>query len=134
MLASALLQIADCLHERFGLDALWLFGSEARGTATSESDLDVAALFRRRPLRAELLEARLDLADLLARDVDLVDLDNASPILVMQVLSNGRLLVENDPVHRRRLVEAAPGRYEDLKIVRREAARSLLERVPGGRS
>lgn len=121
------------LDEQFGLDVLWLFGSEARGTATTDSDVDLAALFRCVPSPSELLEARAELGTLLGRAVDLVDLDRASPILVMQVLRHGTLLLDRNPNRRVRLVAAAPGRYEDLRLVRREGERLLLERVRGGR-
>jgi predicted nucleotidyltransferase len=126
-------RISECLGARFGLDALWLFGSLATGMARSSSDVDLAALFRRRPSVSELLEARGEIGTLLARDVDLVDLERASPILAMQVLRQGRLLVDVNPARRQRFVAHAPGRYEDLKIVRREAERSLLARVRHGR-
>jgi uncharacterized protein len=122
------------LDDRFGLDALWLFGSAASGSARSGSDIDLAALFRRPPSAVELLEARQELGSLLSRDVDLVDLDRAPPILVMQVLRHGRLLLDRQPARRMRVAASAPGRYEDLKIVRREAERSLLKRVSSGRS
>jgi predicted nucleotidyltransferase len=127
-------RIAERLDARFGLDALWLFGSEARGTAGVRSDLDLAALFRRKPSRIELLEAREELADSAGRDVDLLDLEQVSPILAIQVLRHGELLVDANPARRQRFVAAAPGRYEDLRIVRREAERALLERVRGGRA
>jgi predicted nucleotidyltransferase len=134
MLDSAILDRAILwLDERFGLDALWLFGSEVRGAATTDSDLDLAALFRCAPAPSELLEARAELGTLLGRTVDLVDLDWASPILVMQVLRHGRLLLDQNPSRRVRLVAAAPGKYEDLRLVRREGERLLLERVRGGR-
>jgi hypothetical protein len=44
------------------------------------------------------------------------------------------LLLERNPARRLRLVAAAPGNYEDLKILRREGERRLLERVRRGRS
>ncbi|MBI2467952.1 MAG: nucleotidyltransferase domain-containing protein [Candidatus Rokubacteria bacterium] len=130
---SQLQRVAERLDARFGLDALWVFGSEARGTVRRRSDVDLAALFRRPPSALDLLHAREELADLLGRDVDLLDLEQASPILAMQVLRHGKLLVDANPVRRQQFVAAAPGRYEDLKIVRREAERALLERVRGGR-
>jgi uncharacterized protein len=134
-LITALVRRASAwLDDRFGLDSLWLFGSAATGMATTDSDIDLAALFRRRPSAIELLEAKEQLGSLLSRDVDLVDLDRAPPVLVMQVLRHGRLLLDRQPARRMRVAASAPGRYEDLKIVRREAERSLLKRVSSGRS
>ena len=130
----ALQQATAWLDERFGLDTLWLFGSAATGTATENSDVDLAALFRRHPSAVELLEAREELSSLLGREVDLVNLEQVSPVLTMQVLRNGRLLLDHDPPRRIRLVAAAPGRYEDLSLVRRAGERALIERVRGGRS
>lgn len=126
--------VVERLDREFGLDALWLFGSEARGAATSSSDVDLAALFWRRPSAVELLDARGELVSLLSRDVDLIDLDHASPVLVMQVLRHGKLLLDRDPPRRQRLVAAAPGRYEDLMIIRRAGERILRDRVLRGRS
>jgi predicted nucleotidyltransferase len=121
--------IQSFLEERFDLDALWEFGSRAEDRARADSDLDLAALFARSPSAAELLDARERLASLVGIDVDLVDLERASPVLAMQVLRKGRLLVDNHPYHRIHFTAGAPLRYEDLKIMRREAERAVLERV-----
>jgi uncharacterized protein len=134
LIAALVRRASAWLDDQFGLDALWLFGSAATGMATTDSDIDLAALFRRRPSAVELLEARQQLGSLVSRDVDLVDLDRAPPVLLMQVLRHGQLLLDREPARRMRLVAAAPGRYEDLKIVRREAEQSLLKRVSSGRS
>ena len=127
-------RIVNFLDQRFGLDTLWLFGSEAAGTARSDSDLDLAVLFRRCPAAIEILDARGELAETLRRDVDIIDLDQASPILGMQVLRHGRLLVDRDPRRRYAFFSRTVSMYEDVKIVRREAERALFARVMSGRS
>lgn len=124
----------EILDDRFGLDALWLFGSHAVGRAGADSDVDLAALFRRRSSPIDLLDAQQDLAELLSCEVDLVDLDRASPVLAMQVLRHGKLLLDRNPRRRIDFVARAPGRYEDVIITRREAERALLERVRSGRA
>jgi predicted nucleotidyltransferase len=121
------------LEGRFGLETLWLFGSEAMGTSRPSSDLDFAALFRRRPSALEVLDTRVDLEGILHRDVDLVDLDQASPILGMQVLRHGRLLVDRDPRRRYAFFSRTISMYEDVKIGRREAERTLFAKVARGR-
>ncbi len=121
------------LDERFGVDALWIFGSEAAGRAREGSDLDVAALFVRRPTPYELLEAEAEASAWLDRPVDLVSLDAASPILAMQVLRHGRLMVDRNPRRRIRFVAGVPGRYEDVIIMQRPIIKAMMERFEHGR-
>ena len=135
MLDQALLhEMARTLDERFGLDTLWVFGSQATGPVTPASDVDLAALFRRRPTAVELLDTRESLNLLHPQGVDLVDLDAASPILAMQVLRYGRLLIDANPPRRLAFVAHLPGRYEDLKILRRPVELMIAERLRRGRS
>lgn len=120
------------LDARFGLDSLWVYGSEATGTANRRSDLDLAALFRGRPAPEDVLEAAAELTGSLGRAVDLVDLDRASPILAMQVLRHGRLLVDRNPRRRHAFLSRTVSLYEDLKIVRRPIEKALYRRFAGG--
>ncbi|HSG39078.1 MAG TPA: nucleotidyltransferase domain-containing protein [Thermoanaerobaculia bacterium] len=113
----ALQQAIAFLDRRFGLDVLWLFGSEAQGIARADSDVDFAALFRQPPTPLEIFDAQGDLAEILHRDVDLVDLDQASPILGMQVLRHGRLLLDRDPRRRLAFFSWTVSMYEDLQIL-----------------
>lgn len=122
-------RIVELLDQRFGLDTLWLYGSEAQGTARPDSDVDLAALFRRPTEPLEVFDARADLEEILHRDVDLVDLDRSSPILSMQVLKYGNLLVDRNPGRRHAAFGRILSLYEDVKIIRREGERELLRRM-----
>jgi uncharacterized protein len=126
--------VLACLDQRFDVDTVWLYGSASRGELRAGSDVDLAMLVRRHPTADELYEARSEAAELIGRDVDLVDLDRASPILAMQVLRHGRLLVDRDPARRWRFEAAVPGRYEDLMIMRRPMEKELIQRVLHGRT
>jgi predicted nucleotidyltransferase len=127
--AELLVAATSLLEGRFPLSALWLFGSQARGEARSDSDIDLAALFSRPVPAPAVFAARLDLFNLLGRDVDLVDLRRASPILGRQILREGRLLLDRDPVDRHVFAMLLPSRYVDLKISRAAAERALVEVV-----
>ncbi len=127
--AEALAAVVALLEGRFPLSALWLFGSQARGEARGDSDVDLAALFSRPVPSEAVLAARLDLFSLLGREVDLVDLRRASPILGRQILRDGRLLLDRDPVDWHVFAMLLPSRCVDLKISRAAAERTLVEVV-----
>jgi predicted nucleotidyltransferase len=127
-------RVVALLDERFGLDALFVFGSEVAGTQHRGSDLDLAALLRRRPDALELLDARTALEEITGQEVDLVDLGAASPILARQVLQNGRCVFGSEAPALASFEATLPGRYEDLKRMRAEAESALVQRVVHGRS
>ena len=124
-----ILPLLDFLDRRFGVECLWVFGSEAAGRARPESDLDVAALFARRPSVVELAEARADGAALIDRPLDLIDLETASPILAYQVLKHGRLVTDRNPSRRYRFTAGLPARREDVLVMRRPIEEHLARRI-----
>ena len=117
--------------EPLGIEALWVFGSIARGTPRPDSDVDLGALFGGRPDPDAMLGARADLAELLGREVDLVDLEVVSPILAFQVVKEGRLIHEKGPLRRVRFVAELVGRYEDVKRFREPIERAAIARLHG---
>lgn len=127
-------KVIALLDQRFGLEALIVFGSVARGRAHSESDIDLAALFRTRPDSVALLEAGADCERLLGRSVDLVDLTVASPILAMQVMRDGRCVVGAESHALAEFRAILPSRYFDLKRVRAPAEAALADRIARARS
>ena len=66
--------LRDC-GKRFNIPTLYLFGSYARGEATSESDVDVIYDGRNMHGLFESSGARLYLCDRLGKDVDWLPLD-----------------------------------------------------------
>jgi predicted nucleotidyltransferase len=99
--------------------AVYVFGSCATGTTTPESDVDVAVL----PTDPLTGPARWYLAQTLAmtlgRDVDLVDLRQASTVMRVQVLGSGELLFEGDRAKRQEFEAVALGAYARLNEERR---------------
>jgi predicted nucleotidyltransferase len=125
-------QMVALLDERCGLDALYVYGSEASGELRPDSDLDIAILARRPPAGLEHLALQTELTALLGREVDLIILDEVSPILAMQVLRKGHRLVSNDPTRAGEVEARLFSQYADLKRVRASAEQALMERVRGG--
>ena len=111
-----------------GVVSAYLFGSEAKGRAHRESDVDVGVLLSRNtyPGAADRFEARLRLTARLQaavrRDVDVVILNDAPPQLVRRIMTDGcRLLVADavaDHAHLRTTLSRAADLEPFLKRTR----------------
>ncbi len=108
-----------------GLIALYRFGSQAKGTARRDSDVDLAVLAHDPIPNLRRFELAQELALQLHRDVDLVDLRNASTVMRMQVLSTGTCLDTQDESARREFEMYAYSDYARLNEERRE----ILKRI-----
>jgi predicted nucleotidyltransferase len=97
--------------------AAYLFGSVARGTDSSSSDVDIGILLRTAP-SGELNDLRFalegDLERVLGRTTQVVVLNNAPPDLVHRVLRDGLLLLDRDCSARIPFEVRARNEYFDL--------------------
>ncbi|GGN19813.1 MULTISPECIES: type VII toxin-antitoxin system MntA family adenylyltransferase antitoxin [Marinomonas] len=71
---------------------IYLFGSQADGSATASSDIDIAVLLDKKMDSVARFDLQETLAIELNQDVDLIDLLAASTVLQNQVIMNGELL------------------------------------------
>jgi predicted nucleotidyltransferase len=98
--------------------AVYVFGSEGRGEARPDSDVDVGILLGQRPpptLLAQHYELADELTGVLHRPVDMVVLNTAPPDLVHRVLRDGVVVLDRDRAARLRFEVAARNAYFDLK-------------------
>ena len=111
LVAEALVSVDDRLL------AAYLFGSVARGTNSSSSDVDVGVLLRTTP-SGNLNDLRFglegDLERALGRTTQVVVLNNAPPDLVHRVLRDGMLLLDRDRAARIRFEVRVRNEYFDL--------------------
>jgi predicted nucleotidyltransferase len=76
--------------------AAWIFGSAQAGIVRIGSDIDIGVLFGRKPSLDELVELRICLQNALTYDdIDLVVLNDTSPILCFEAVSGRRVYVTN---------------------------------------
>ena len=90
-----------------------LYGSQVRGTAGIESDVDVAVAFEPGLSSAERLQARValvvELVEVLGHDdVDVADLDGIRPAVGLSAIEHGEVLLSEDVLveYRERFREA----------------------------
>lgn len=107
-----------------------LFGSEADGTANKESDIDIALLYgvSQIPTPLQLLAFRQELSDYMHQDVDVVLLNEASPIIAMQVAKYGKPLFVRDQKAFDEFEVRLITDYADVKQMRRPFEKNILNR------
>lgn len=125
-------KIIKTLKEYFStqesVSAVFLFGSSTGERFSDQSDIDIGVLYSQEgplPTLDDKLQAQAELSDRLQRPVDLVVLNQVSPILGYQVLKYGERLLTRDP----RVVNAffvrTLNEYFDLKQIRQVIEQSL---------
>lgn len=118
--------VVDALCRALGPGiAVYQFGSSAAGTTHRGSDLDVAVLAPRRLGVTERFDLQEHVAASLGRDVDLVDLQSASTVMAMQVVSTGAVLFDGVPELRGAFEDRTFSSYARLN----EERRGILERI-----
>ena len=137
-LSSITRAVSRCVAKRPEIQAAYVFGSVASGRARADSDVDVAVLIDRRVPPGRILKYRLklmaDLGTALHRsDVDVVILNEASPLLAHRVLSQGTLVFERSASARVRFQTKTAGLYLDLIPTFETHIRYLKRNVREGR-
>lgn len=107
---------------KFGVVLCYVHGSVTRGTATRESDLDIAVLFERTP--ANPLRMIGDISEVLSalapkRDLDIAILNETTPLFAQVIAVEGVVLYERSEDDRIRFEFRAMHEHEASKHVRR---------------
>ncbi len=103
-----------------------LFGSVARGTARSDSDVDLGVLgggFW------DQLGAGADLGHLFGREPHVVDLGTASDLLRFQAVREGRALFQREPGNWARFQAESAIRYYDVAPIIARCAEGVRQRL-----
>jgi len=92
--------IVDVLSDRVGAYLIILFGSYGKGQAREDSDIDIAFLADEECDSYETYILAQELAGMVGRDVDLVNLRMASTVMKAQIVSSGTVIYCTDEVRR----------------------------------
>ena len=122
------------LFSTHGVVLAYLFGSQAEGKAGPLSDVDIAVLLGPQVERERWFQVQLDLMgelmDLFHRnDVDVVILNQATPVLAHEIVRFGQVLYEAEPGTRVDFEITTLRRYVDTEPLRQLQDRRLLERA-----
>jgi predicted nucleotidyltransferase len=105
--------ISQCMSLNRNVVAAWVFGSAQEGIVRVGGDIDIGVLFGGKPSLDELIDLRICLQNALAyNDIDLVVLNETSPILRFEVVS-GRPVYVTDRVRCATFVSLTARENED---------------------
>lgn len=104
---------------------IYVFGSVVAQRLTAESDIDVGIVFEKTITSLELLELQEEFSDALGMQADVVNLDEVSPILRMQVLKNGVCAFARNKRRVSEFFVRTINEYDDLKRMRKPIEESI---------
>lgn len=120
--------LVQLIVQRLGAHTIILFGSAAKGALRSDSDIDIAYISEVKHSAYERFIVAQELADILKREVDLVDFLMASPVFKVQILTNGILLADNNEIQRQNEFIRALKEYAMLNEERKSIVNRYLSR------
>ncbi|WP_096198883.1 type VII toxin-antitoxin system MntA family adenylyltransferase antitoxin [Bacillus sp. FJAT-45350] len=85
-------KVVKKIIERFNPICIYLFGSFVKGTVRKDSDVDIAFLSEEKTDPYQVFLVAQEIAETVRREVDLVNLSEASTVFKIQVVANGKLL------------------------------------------
>ncbi|MEK7167081.1 MAG: nucleotidyltransferase domain-containing protein [Patescibacteria group bacterium] len=97
---------------------VYLFGSEAKGTSHKESDIDIGILFDKKVNSKNYLKLEGQLIELFskkfpAKEINIINLNIASPLLKQTVILEGKLLYAKNEIERILFQIQTLHQYED---------------------
>ena len=88
MLKSEIINTIVSYLKENNVNEIGLFGSFARGEETMQSDIDLLVKYNRGTTLFDIARMKLELTEKIGREVDLVDKDAVSPLLMNYVLKD----------------------------------------------
>ena len=89
-------RLADALRRCGGVRFALLFGSALRRGPDAARDIDVAIAFVASPSLFDRARLAYELEDAVGKEVDIVDVDEASTLLRWEIVRSGRVVVDVD--------------------------------------
>ncbi len=111
-----------------GLISIYRFGSWGTPYARADSDVDLAVLFQGAMDSAHLWDVAQNIARVIGKDVDLVDLLQASTVMRMQVISTGKRLYCSDQMVCEQFEDYVYVAYARLNEERRDILEDIKQR------
>ncbi|MHC2994194.1 MAG: nucleotidyltransferase domain-containing protein [Candidatus Atribacteria bacterium] len=122
--------IKNILSDALTPSLIYIFGSISKDKVRKDSDIDIAILTDRQIDEYKLFSLSQKLADVLKREVDLVDLKKASTVFKIQIIKTGKLIYNSDNLRKmyfqmRAMRDYALLNEERMEIINKIKSRNL---------
>jgi len=122
--------IKNILLDALTPSLIYIFGSVSKDKGRKDSDIDIAIMTDRQIDEYKLFILSQKLADILKREVDLVDLRKASTVFKVQIIKTGKIIYNSDNLRKmyfqmRAMRDYALLNEERLEIINKIKSRSL---------
>lgn len=129
-------QIDKQVFQKFNIKLAYIFGSQAKGNAVSESDFDIAVLFKNSPSDPLALKETtflsLELNKFFPTRLDIVSLNDAPLLLRYEVVSHGQEIYCENEAERIDFEVSVIKAYIDEEPVRNLYNQALYKRILQG--
>lgn len=124
--------------EELGVSVVYLFGSQAEGTAKNSSDFDFGILLKNPKILFDFKERKKiydNLYDIFSGqikqlvNIDIVFLQDVYLQLQYHTISRGKIIYEKDPKISADYKEKIIEKYADFAPIRKEFHKAILERI-----
>ena len=119
----------EILIENENITFAYIFGSYVRGRLRADSDIDLAIYLEKEMAIKAYLELKMRLTEACQREVDLVILNKATPLLKHQIYLNNKLLFTRDKSLESNFKVRTIFEYHDIKPYLDLSYRKMIERL-----
>jgi predicted nucleotidyltransferase len=107
----------------------YIFGSYVTGNIRRNSDIDIGIYLEKKMGPKEYLKIKMDLTEACGREVDLVILNDATPLLRYEIYKNNMLLFTRDKVIESNYKVKTLFEYNDVKRYLDMSYKKTIERL-----
>ncbi|WNF38305.1 nucleotidyltransferase domain-containing protein [Bacillaceae bacterium IKA-2] len=120
-------KIEEFLISRLTPYCIYIFGSFAKGTSNKDSDIDIAYFSEIKVDNYERFMLAQELAVILNKNVDLIDLSQATTVFQTQIVSTGEVIYCSDDNRRMNFEMLTLKMYAKLNEERKEILKRIYE-------
>ena len=122
-------EIINYFKEQPEIVTIYLFGSTVSSSNKKSKDIDIALLIKNKfKENIDSLSIMTDLSSILNKDVDIIIMNDASPLLSHEIRKKGKIIFESDQSYRKKFNIIKRKQYEGYQYLHSKYIQGLKKR------